>query len=93
MACFYFGVKFNVDECIYASVDNIYFTQNTLLDFINVLYDEYGVRYFFLDEIHKYPNWNQELKNLYDSFPDIKIIFSGSSSIDLMVHMIFHVEV
>jgi len=74
----------DVDECIYASIDNIYFTQNTLLEFINVLYDEYGVRYFFLDEIHKYPNWNQELKNLYDSFPDIKIIFSGSSSIDLI---------
>jgi len=74
----------DVDECIYASIDNIYFTQNTLLDFVNVLYDEYGVRYFFLDEIHKYPNWNQELKNLYDSFPDIKLIFSGSSSIDLI---------
>ena len=74
----------DVDECIYASIDNIYFTQNTLIDFINNLYDEYGVRYFFLDEIHKYPNWNQELKHLYDSFPDIKIIFSGSSSIDLI---------
>lgn len=72
------------DECIYASIDNIYFTQNSLMEFINDLYDDYGIRYFFLDEIHKYTNWNQELKNLYDSYPDIKIIFSGSSSIDLI---------
>ncbi len=74
----------NIDECIYASIDNIYFSQNTLLAFVNTLYEEYGIRYFFLDEIHKYPDWNHELKNLYDSYPDIKIIFSGSSSIDLI---------
>ena len=74
----------NRDECIYASIDNIYFSQNKLIDFVNILYEEYGVRYFFLDEIHKYPHWNQELKNLYDSYPDTKIIFSGSSSIDLI---------
>lgn len=74
----------NPEEAIYASIDNIFFIHNNLLDFINELYEAYGVRYFFLDEIHKYPNWDQELKNLYDSYPDIKIIFSGSSSIDLI---------
>jgi predicted AAA+ superfamily ATPase len=73
----------NVDECIYASIDHIYFSQKTLLDFVERLYDEYGVRYFFLDEIHKYKNWNQELKNIYDSYPNVKVVFSGSSSIDL----------
>lgn len=74
----------NVDECMYASVDHIYFSTHSLIDFVNELYEDYGVRYYFLDEIHKYANWNQELKNLYDSYPDIKIIFSGSSSIDLI---------
>ena len=48
------------------------------------MYEDYGIRYFFFDEIHKYQNWNQELKNIYDSYPDIKIVFSGSSSIDLI---------
>lgn len=72
------------DECIYASIDNIYFSKNLLLDFVNELYEDYGVRYYFFDEIHKYPNWNQELKNIYDSYLDIKIVFSGSSSIDLI---------
>ncbi len=74
----------NKDDCIYVSVDHIYFSKNTLLDFVLELYDDYGVRYFFFDEIHKYPNWNQELKNLYDAYPDIKIVFSGSSSIELI---------
>jgi predicted AAA+ superfamily ATPase len=73
-----------IDDCIYTSLDNIYYTQNNLIEFVKELYDLYGVRYFFFDETHKYPNWNQELKNLYDSYPDIKLIFSGSSSLDLI---------
>ena len=72
------------DEAIYVSVDNIYFSKNLLLDFVNELYEDYGIRYFFFDEIHKYKNWNHDLKNIYDSYPDIKVVFSGSSSIDLI---------
>jgi predicted AAA+ superfamily ATPase len=74
----------NPEECIYISIDHIYFSKNLLFDFIEDMYTQHGIRYFFLDEIHKYPNWNQELKNIYDSYPDIKIVFSGSSSIDLI---------
>lgn len=80
----YIKEKLNIDECMYCSLDNLYFSQTNLIDFVNELYDVYGIRYFFFDETHKYPNWSQELKNLYDSFPDIKIIFSGSSSLDLI---------
>ena len=80
----YIKENLEIDDCIYTSLDNIYFTQNNLIEFVKELYDLYGVRYFFFDETHKYPNWNQELKNLYDSYPDIKLIFSGSSSLDLI---------
>lgn len=79
----YIKENLNIDDCIYASLDNIYFLQNNLIEFVNQLYEYYGKRYYFFDETHKYPNWNQELKNLYDSYPDIKIIFSGSSSLEL----------
>ena len=72
------------DECIYASLDNIFFSNILLFDFIEELYEIDGIKYFFLDEVHKYKNWSQELKNVYDSFPDIKIVFSGSSSMDLV---------
>jgi hypothetical protein len=74
----------NQDICLYVSLDHIYFSNNKLLDFVNDLYELYGVRYFFLDEVHKYPTWEQEFKNIYDSYPDVKIVFSGSSSIDLI---------
>ncbi len=70
--------------CIYLSLDHIYFTQIKLIDFVRDLYEIDGIRYYFLDEVHKYPNWNQELKNIYDSYPDIKVIYSGSSSMDLI---------
>ena len=71
-------------KVFYFSADSLYFRQSTLLDFINDLYNLEGHRFFFIDEIHKYANWNQELKNLYDSFPDIKIVYSGSSMLELV---------
>ena len=74
----------NPDDCIYVSMDHIYFSNKLLVEFVNELVEEYGIHYFFLDEIHKYTNWNQELKNIYDAYPDVWIIFSGSSSIDLV---------
>ncbi|MBU1054590.1 MAG: AAA family ATPase [Proteobacteria bacterium] len=74
----------NKNQCIYLSLDNIYFTQSNLLDFVDDLYEIDGIRIFFLDEVHKYPAWNQELKNIYDSYPDVKIVFSGSSSMNLI---------
>lgn len=80
----YIKEKLDVDKCIYTSLDHIYFSKNNLVEFVNELYEVYGVRYLFFDETHKYQNWNQELKNIYDSYPDVKIVFSGSSSLDLI---------
>ncbi len=71
-------------ETFYFSADHIYFNKTSILEFVEDLYQTNGISIFFIDEIHKYKNWNQELKNIYDSFPAIKIIFSGSSSIDLV---------
>ena len=74
----------NLNDTFYISADHIYFQRVTLYEFVENLYLTQGVTTFFMDEIHKYINWNQEVKNLYDGFPDIKIIFSGSSSIDIV---------
>lgn len=74
----------NINETIYLSLDNIYFTQTKLIDFVNDLYEINGIRNFFFDEVHKYPDWDQELKNIYDSYPNINLVFSDSSSIDLI---------
>jgi hypothetical protein len=73
-------------KAFYFSADNIYFNTTSLLDFINRMFLDEGIEIFFIDEIHKYKlgDWSQELKNIYDSFPSIKIVFSGSSSLDLV---------
>ncbi|MFA5917678.1 MAG: AAA family ATPase [Candidatus Gracilibacteria bacterium] len=74
----------NLKKGVYFSADNINIIKYGLYEVINNLYFKEGKREFFIDEIHKYQNWNQELKNIYDDFVDIKIVFSGSSSIDII---------
>ncbi len=74
----------DTQKVFYFSADNIYFSKTTLFDFVFETNQHRKTTTYFIDEIHKYKNWNQELKNIYDSFPDINIIFSGSSSIDLI---------
>lgn len=71
-------------KTFYFSADSVYFNQNTLVNFINDLYNLEGYRIFFIDEIHKYAGWSQELKNIYDAFPDVKVIYSGSSALELV---------
>ena len=70
-------------QAFYVSADHLYFAQNRLYDFIISLYQSEDIRYFFIDEIHQYKNWSQELKNLYDGFPNISLVFSGSSSLEI----------
>lgn len=55
----------NRGHCIYASLDNMYIARESLLSFVNEMYEVHARRFFFLDEVHKYPNWDRELKNIY----------------------------
>lgn len=71
-------------NCIYLLMDHIYFLENSLYQTVIDLYERNDIRYFFLDEVHKYKDWQQEIKNIYDSYDDIHIVFSGSSSINLI---------
>lgn len=76
--------KEDPEQCMYASLDHIYFSGHRLLDFVRDMHQVEGRKLFFLDEAHKYPDWNREIKNIYDSFPEVRIVFSGSSSLDLV---------
>jgi len=71
-------------KSVYFSADNVNVIKNWLYEIIDQMYFKENIRFFAIDEIHKYSNWNQELKNIYDDFTDIKVIFSWSSSIDLI---------
>lgn len=75
-----FGVS---EKALYASCDNIWFTDNTLMDLVE-WHEAHGGTHLFLDEIHLYEgNWQRELKNIYDSFPTYHVVFTGSSIIHL----------
>lgn len=74
----------NSPQALYISADNLYFVEHTLFETVDKFVKEFNGKILCIDEIHKYKNWDIELKNIYDSFPKISIIFSGSSSIDLI---------
>ena len=67
---------------LYIIADDIVFQNRSIYEIVDEFY-MYGGRIVVIDEIHKYPNWARELKNIYDSF-DITIRFSGSSQLNIL---------
>ena len=58
--------------------------ETTLFDVADQFIKDFDGKFLCIDEIHRYNNWRQELKSIYDSFPQLQVLFSGSSSIDLV---------
>ena len=79
----YIKERLDSKKALYVSADDMYFGENRLLDLADDFYKNAG-EYLFIDEIHKYNDWSRELKNIYDSFPTLKIIFTGSSVLDIL---------
>ena len=76
-------LKDQLQQSLYVSLDIIWFSNNTL----SYLVDHFvkrGGKFLFLDEVHKYPNWSQELKNIYDDYPSLKVVFTGSSLLEIL---------
>jgi predicted AAA+ superfamily ATPase len=69
-------------NALFVSLDDIYFAENKLLYFAEK-FAKNGGEYLFLDEVHKYKNWSQELKNIYDSVIDLKVVFTSSSALEI----------
>lgn len=72
----------NKNEALFASLDNTWFANHSIFDLADEFYLNGGT-HLFLDEIHHYPNWATEIKNIYDSFPKLKIVFTGSSLLQI----------
>jgi predicted AAA+ superfamily ATPase len=72
----------DVEKCLYILADNIEVSANGLFNTAKE-YFKYGGLALIIDEIHKYPEWQKELKNILDTFKDKKIFVSGSSSLGL----------
>ncbi|HRQ51214.1 MAG TPA: AAA family ATPase, partial [Agriterribacter sp.] len=70
------------DRSLYVSADHPYFYNRTLFELADDFYKS-GGRFLFIDEVHKYALWSRELKVIYDSLPEMKVIFSSSSALDI----------
>ncbi|MBR4564214.1 MAG: ATP-binding protein [Paludibacteraceae bacterium] len=77
-------IKLNdaVPSSLYVTADDLYFSRNTLVGLAQQFYQQ-GGKYLYIDEIHKYKGWSQEIKNIYDKFPELHVIYTGSSILDL----------
>jgi predicted AAA+ superfamily ATPase len=69
-------------EALYVSADNIWFSGNRLFDLAND-FEKQGGKYLYIDEVHKYENWSQEIKNIYDCFSSLKVVITGSSMLQI----------
>ena len=70
------------ETVFYISLDNLWFQSHSLPELADWLYLR-GIRHLFLDEVHKYPNWAIVIKNLYDTYDDLNIVYTGSSMLEI----------
>ena len=72
----------NAPTALYVTADDLWFTSHTLLELADVFYKN-GGRTLYIDEVHRYPKWSVELKNIYDTYSRLKVVYTGSSILDI----------
>lgn len=72
----------DVDTTLFVFADDLWFSTHSLVELAEIFYTN-GGKVLYIDEIHKYKNWSQEIKNIYDSYPQLKVRYTGSSILDL----------
>ena len=65
-------------QCLYVNMNNFYFHGRGIADFAGEFYNG-GGRVLLIDQVFKQPNWSSELRRCHDLFPELKIVFTGSS--------------
>ena len=68
----------DIDQTLYASLDDLWFATHSLMDLVDWA-DQHGITRLYLDEVHRYDLWTETLKNIYDSYPDMSIVYTSSS--------------
>ena len=72
----------DTSKSLYVVADDFYFTTHRIEDFARSFMLQ-GGKNLYIDEIHKYKGWSTEIKNIYDKMPDLKVVYSGSSILEL----------
>ncbi|MBQ4277418.1 MAG: ATP-binding protein [Bacteroidaceae bacterium] len=68
----------DIDQTLYASLDDLWFATHSLIDLVDWA-DRHGIKRLYLDEVHRYVLWSETLKNIYDNYPDMSIVYTSSS--------------
>ncbi len=76
------ALKKDNENVLYVTLDDLYFTEHTLLETATRFSQQGGI-YLFVDEVHKYPGWAREIKNIYDTLTALIVAFSGSSILEI----------
>ncbi|WP_313138831.1 AAA family ATPase [Myroides sp.] len=69
-------------ETLYITAEDFYFVDNKIIELVDT-FVKFGGKYLFIDEIHKYPDWAKDLKLIYDYHKNLKVVFTGSSVLDI----------
>ncbi len=64
-------------DCLYVNLNDFYFSKRRIFSFADEFYKR-GGKVLVLDQIHKYPDWSNELRQCYDELPGLQLIFSSS---------------
>lgn len=72
----------SLDNTLYVVADQHFFSEHSLLELAE-RFSQNGGQYLFIDEIHKYDGWSRELKEIYDSYSDLHVYFTGSSILEI----------
>jgi len=67
---------------LYIAMDDLFFINKSLYELAQT-FVKYGGQFLLVDEVHKYPNWSREIKLIYDDLPDLKLIFTSSSILNI----------
>ena len=68
----------DIDQTLYVSLDDLWFASHNLMDLVDWA-DRHGISRLYLDEVHRYKSWSETLKNIYDNYPDMGIVYTSSS--------------
>lgn len=70
-------------KALYVNLDNIWFAKNSLLDLVET-FSKNGGKILYLDEVHRYEDWPIYIKNIYDDYPELQVVFTGSSLLQIL---------
>lgn len=75
-----FGVR--SERAVYLAADNIWFSSHDIMDAVDYFHS-HGYTHLFIDEVHQLPEWSKVIKTITDTYPQLNVVFSGSSILKL----------